>query len=223
MMFSRAAAGTSSDSVRAVSGGSPGVIALFWGADHHRSAGCRCFRFAVSDASSSASPAASAAARAQPRTSSQRLGADVVDTDAIAHELTAAGGAAIPDAARAVRPDVLERRAPWIAPRSAQRVFADPVARRTLEAMLHPMIRERIASGASRRGRGTVRRPRGAAARRIGRLSRARRARAGRRLRPRSCRSQRVRARSGLGEDEVRAHHRQPGTARRATSPLRTT
>jgi dephospho-CoA kinase len=71
-----------------------------------------------------------------------RHGAGVVDADAIAHELTQAGGAAI-DRIRgafgdaAVTPDGALDRA-WM----RGRAFADPAARRALEAVLHPMIRE---------------------------------------------------------------------------------
>jgi dephospho-CoA kinase len=70
-----------------------------------------------------------------------RLGAAVVDTDAIAHELTAPGGAAIPG--------IVERfGARYLLPSGAmdrnkmrERAFEDPDARRALEALLHPMIR----------------------------------------------------------------------------------
>ena len=70
-----------------------------------------------------------------------RLGATVVDTDAIAHELTAQGGPAVPQI-RALfgesyvtpdgRMDRMEMR---------RLVFADPGAKKKLEALLHPMIR----------------------------------------------------------------------------------
>jgi dephospho-CoA kinase len=81
-----------------------------------------------------------------------RLGATVVDTDAISHELTAAGGAALPEIEAvfgkgALAPDgALDRK------RMRERVFADPAERRALEGILHPMIREesrrRIAAAA---------------------------------------------------------------------------
>ena len=68
-------------------------------------------------------------------------GAAVVDADALAHDLTAAGGAAI-DAIRdtfgteAIRPDgALDR--VWM----RQLAFRDPEARRRLERILHPRIR----------------------------------------------------------------------------------
>ncbi|MDP3512708.1 MAG: dephospho-CoA kinase [Sulfuritalea sp.] len=65
----------------------------------------------------------------------------VVDTDAVAHALTAPGGAAMPalraefGAAVAAADDALDRAA------MRARVFADPAARKRLEAILHPMIR----------------------------------------------------------------------------------
>lgn len=69
------------------------------------------------------------------------LGAALVDTDAIAHELTGARGAAMPAliaefGPAAAGPDgALDRAA------MRQRVFADPAARGRLEAILHPLIR----------------------------------------------------------------------------------
>ena len=69
------------------------------------------------------------------------LGARVVDTDAIAHELTAPGGAAIEPIRSAFGKDM-------IAPdgsldRAAMRrlVFEEAAAKAQLEAILHPMIR----------------------------------------------------------------------------------
>ncbi|MFO1299350.1 MAG: dephospho-CoA kinase [Burkholderiaceae bacterium] len=68
-------------------------------------------------------------------------GAAIVDTDAIAHELTGPGGAAI----AAIRAGFGERviRADGALDRDAmrERAFEDPAARRKLEAILHPMIR----------------------------------------------------------------------------------
>src|SRR5690554_5253295 len=69
-------------------------------------------------------------------------GAEIVDTDEIAHALTAPGGAAI-DAIRAafgealIGPDGSLDRAAMRA-----RVFDDAPARRRLEAILHPLIRD---------------------------------------------------------------------------------
>jgi dephospho-CoA kinase len=69
------------------------------------------------------------------------LGADVVDTDAISHELTGPGGGAMKPIAAAfgsdyVRPDGGLDRA-----RMRGLVFADAPARARLEGILHPLIR----------------------------------------------------------------------------------
>ena len=75
-------------------------------------------------------------------------GAGLVDTDAIARELTAAGGAAI-DAIRrefgdgAIGSDGALDRASVRA-----KVFGDPQSRKRLEALLHPMIWQRAESTA---------------------------------------------------------------------------
>jgi dephospho-CoA kinase len=75
----------------------------------------------------------------------------VIDTDAIAHQLTAPGGAAMP-AIRAIFGDAVAT-ADGALDRAAMRaiVFADPPARKRLEGILHPMIRaesERRLAGA---------------------------------------------------------------------------
>ena len=69
------------------------------------------------------------------------LGASVVDTDLIAHALTAPGGAAIAAIRRTFGDDMLA--ADGSLDRSAMRAlaFQRPEARRQLEAILHPMIR----------------------------------------------------------------------------------
>lgn len=72
----------------------------------------------------------------------QACGAAVIDSDALAHELTAPGGAAMPAIASAfgdafVRPDGALDRA-----RMRALVFADPAAKTRLESILHPMIGE---------------------------------------------------------------------------------
>lgn len=71
-------------------------------------------------------------------------GVEVFDTDAIAHQLTAAGGTAMPKILEAFGPTFqntdgsLNRRA------MRQRVFSDADAKRKLEGILHPMIRQRL-------------------------------------------------------------------------------
>lgn len=71
----------------------------------------------------------------------EQLGATVVDTDAIAHELTAPGGAALEHikalfGAAFIGPSgAMDREA------MRKRVFSDPQAKRALERLLHPLIR----------------------------------------------------------------------------------
>jgi dephospho-CoA kinase len=74
-----------------------------------------------------------------------RLGATVVDTDAIAHELTGRNGLAVSQirklfGEKAIGPD-------GAMDRSVMRelAFSDPAARKRLEAILHPLIREESA------------------------------------------------------------------------------
>lgn len=80
-------------------------------------------------------------------------GAVVVDTDAIAHELTGPDGGAMPAIRAAFGEAVIA--ADGRLDRAAMRalVFADPAARARLEALLHPAIRqlsgERAAAAAS--------------------------------------------------------------------------
>lgn len=73
------------------------------------------------------------------------LGAAVIDSDQISHELTAPGGAG----AAAIRdhfgPEFLRADGALDRERMRQLVFADPAARKRLEAILHPMIRDAVA------------------------------------------------------------------------------
>jgi len=72
------------------------------------------------------------------------LGVPVIDTDVIARELTAPGGAAL-DAVRAAFGETVMQ-ADGTLDRAAlrRRVFADTAARHQLEAILHPAIRQRV-------------------------------------------------------------------------------
>lgn len=69
-------------------------------------------------------------------------GATLVDTDAIAHELTGAGGAAMAEISAVFGPDVVNPAGGLDRAAMRRQVFADPAARQKLEAILHPMIRE---------------------------------------------------------------------------------
>ena len=71
----------------------------------------------------------------------EELGATVVDTDAIAHELTAPGGAAIEPIRCAFGGEVIDARGALDRAAMRRKVFADAQAKARLEAILHPLIR----------------------------------------------------------------------------------
>lgn len=80
------------------------------------------------------------------------LGARLVDTDAIARELTLPGGAAIDPIAAAFGAEAIDASGALDRARMRTLAFADPSARRRLEAILHPLIgieATRRATGAS--------------------------------------------------------------------------
>ncbi len=70
-----------------------------------------------------------------------RLGATVVDTDAIAHVLTQSGGAAIGQVRRLFGGDCIEPTGAMDRAKMRALVFRDPAAKHKLEQLLHPMIR----------------------------------------------------------------------------------
>jgi dephospho-CoA kinase len=74
-----------------------------------------------------------------------RLGATVVDTDAIAHELTGKGGAAVAGIEKLFGSGFLDGSGGMNRKKMRDHVFAGPAAKRSLEALLHPMIREESA------------------------------------------------------------------------------
>jgi dephospho-CoA kinase len=69
------------------------------------------------------------------------LGAVVIDTDAIAHRLSAPGGAAIAPIAEQFGAAMIDAGGALDRARMRELVFADPAARARLEAILHPLIR----------------------------------------------------------------------------------
>ena len=68
-------------------------------------------------------------------------GAGLVDTDAIAHELTGPNGAAMPALVAEFGPAVANQLGALDRIAMRQRVFSDPGARARLEDVLHPLIR----------------------------------------------------------------------------------
>jgi dephospho-CoA kinase len=86
-------------------------------------------------------------------------GATLVDTDAIAHVLTAPGGAAMPALRQRFGDDVAGPDGALDRARMRSLVFEDPQAKQSLEAILHPMIgaeAQRQAAVAATIGAGVV-------------------------------------------------------------------
>ena len=73
------------------------------------------------------------------------LGATVVDTDAIAHELTGSGGPAIAEIRKLFGEQAIGRDGALDRKRMREQVFSDPAAKQKLERLLHPMIRQESA------------------------------------------------------------------------------
>jgi len=69
-------------------------------------------------------------------------GAGLVDTDAIAHELTGSHGLAMPLLTRAFGPGIASPDGALDRAAMRRLVFADPAARKQLENILHPLIRQ---------------------------------------------------------------------------------
>jgi dephospho-CoA kinase len=77
------------------------------------------------------------------------LGATIVDTDAIAHSLTAPHGAAMPAILAEFGPDFATPDGALDRARMRSLVFTDARARGRLEAILHPRIRDATAAAAA--------------------------------------------------------------------------
>lgn len=69
------------------------------------------------------------------------LGVPLIDTDLIAHALTAPGGLAIPAIRDAFGADFIDDEGRMDRAAMRQRAFQDPGSRRLLESILHPLIR----------------------------------------------------------------------------------
>jgi dephospho-CoA kinase len=70
-----------------------------------------------------------------------RLGVPVIDTDVIAREVVEPGSPALAEVVAAFGPDALGADGRMDRRRMRERIFADPGAKRRLEAILHPAIR----------------------------------------------------------------------------------
>ncbi len=71
-----------------------------------------------------------------------QLGAGIIDTDLIAHQITTPKGAAIPLIQEWFGPNFIDSSGALDRAKMRNLVFADPEARKALEAITHPLIRE---------------------------------------------------------------------------------
>ena len=78
-------------------------------------------------------------------------GVQVVDTDAIAHQLTAPGGPALAAIRRQFGPDIFASNGTLDRAQLRQRIFSDSRAKKNLEALLHPLIRAEALQQLARR------------------------------------------------------------------------
>ena len=76
------------------------------------------------------------------------LGAGIIDTDLISHQITAPGGKAIPLIAKAFGADFINPQGALIRPKMRALVFENPGARKVLEQITHPLIQEETAKQA---------------------------------------------------------------------------
>jgi len=74
----------------------------------------------------------------------KELGASIIDTDEIAHRLTAAGQPGAKAIGDQFGPDYLRKNGALDRERMRKLAFSDPLARKKLEAILHPMIRAEV-------------------------------------------------------------------------------
>ena len=84
------------------------------------------------------------------------LGATIVDTDAIARQLTLPGGAAIAAISETFGQEFIDPRGALDRARMRELAFADPDARRRLEAILHPLIGRETEAQAATAGDRTI-------------------------------------------------------------------
>ena len=79
----------------------------------------------------------------------QARGAAIIDSDAIAHALTAPGGAGIAPLRAAFGDEMIDAQGALDRARMRELVFRDRAAKTRLEAILHPMIRAHIDTAAA--------------------------------------------------------------------------
>ncbi len=77
-----------------------------------------------------------------------RLGAFVIDADALSRATTAIGGAALPAIAATFGEDMITSQGALNRDRMRERIFSDPAAKQQLEAIIHPLVGHQIQQAA---------------------------------------------------------------------------
>ena len=77
------------------------------------------------------------------------LGAGIIDTDLISHQITAPGGKAIPLITKTFGAEFIDPQGALNRPKMRTLVFSDPKARQSLEQITHPLIQQETAKQAS--------------------------------------------------------------------------
>nr|WP_216698726.1 dephospho-CoA kinase [Arthrobacter sp. H41] len=85
-----------------------------------------------------------------------RLGAAVIDADALAREVVEPGEPALAEITRAFGTEVLLPTGALDRPALGSRIFGDPAARERLNAIVHPRVRERAAALVAGAPRGSI-------------------------------------------------------------------
>ena len=80
----------------------------------------------------------------------RKLGAGIVDTDLIAHQITAPGGAAMDLILKKFGPEFIDPHGALNREKMRALVFGNPDARKSLEQITHPLIREETITQANR-------------------------------------------------------------------------
>ncbi len=79
----------------------------------------------------------------------RECGAAVIDSDTIAHQLTQAGGTAIPAIRAEFGDDYIDHSGALDRGRMRQLVFSDTAAKQRLESILHPLVRDEMLTRAT--------------------------------------------------------------------------
>ncbi len=79
-----------------------------------------------------------------------KLGVPIIDTDVIAHEIVRPGRAALDEILTSFGPDIIDENGELRRSELRKMIFSDPDARKKLESILHPKIRQKAGKAIAR-------------------------------------------------------------------------